>query len=342
MLVVRHARVEARIAWLDALRLVNERGVARIDRAWDRLPPADPPPGVVVDGHPYAADLDLFGRASLYQLLGPAATALGGAPAGRMAAGRLAAGRGPAASGRGGGTHPADGVARAFRRPRYRRVTRPLDDVERFLAWAEGEPFLGRHGGLVHATVLALTAAIWILFALLRGQLTASAFWMVPVAIGIVLSFVLARTGRELAGSCGRRSECARAIRPAARARRARAAKRTATRRASQRLTAEGRQAPACMRRLKRILGFGELRRGAAIMHFPIQALTLWDFHVVFALERWRRAAGPRVRGWLDALARARCAVGAGRASARDNPQWSGPPSSASAGHRRPPRSGIR
>ena len=60
--------------------------------------------------------------------------------------------------------------------------------------------------------------------------------------------------------------------------------------------------APACMRQLNRILGFGELRHGAAILHFPVQALTLWDFHVLFALERWRRMSGRRVRGWLDAL----------------------------------------
>jgi DNA mismatch repair ATPase MutS len=57
------------------------------------------------------------------------------------------------------------------------------------------------------------------------------------------------------------------------------------------------------MRQLNRILGYGELRRGAAILHFPVQALTLWDFHVLFALERWRRTSGGRVRGWLDALA---------------------------------------
>ena len=75
------------------------------------------------------------------------------------------------------------------------------------------------------------------------------------------------------------------------------------------------------MRALNRILGFADLRRGAAILHFPIQALTLWDFHCLFALERWRRAAGPRVHDWftaageIDALA---CLA----AIRRDNPEW--------------------
>ena len=76
------------------------------------------------------------------------------------------------------------------------------------------------------------------------------------------------------------------------------------------------------MRRLNRILGFAELRNGAALLHFPIQAFTLWDFHVLFALDRWR-ARGRRPRARLDRRARrARCAVARSRGRARDNPDW--------------------
>ena len=316
VLVVRHARVEAQISWLDALRLVNERGVARIDRAWDRLPPADPPPGVVVDGHPYAADLDLFGRASLYQLLGPAATAPG---ARRLAEWLLAASPQDEVRQR------QDAVAALTPLTEWREhfaahgvaASRArFDDVERFLAWAEGEPFLGRHGGLVRATVLALTAAIWILSALYVANVTASAFWMVPAAIGIVLSFVLAGrvgswldragAGQSALGRYGQLLEHAVRVPPSA--------PRLAA--LHSRLTAEGRQAPVCMGRLQRILGFGELRHSAGIMHFPIQALTLWDFHVVFALERWRIQVG-RSRARVGRGARgARRDDGAGRRSA--------------------------
>jgi DNA mismatch repair ATPase MutS len=78
------------------------------------------------------------------------------------------------------------------------------------------------------------------------------------------------------------------------------------------------------MRRLNRILGFGDIRRGAAIFHFFIQALTLWDFHVLDWLERWRVSTGLRVRGWLDALAQldAHCLAASTRA---DNPVWALP-----------------
>ena len=77
VLVVRHARVDERAAWFDALRVVNERAIARIERHWDALPAADPPEGISLENHPYAIDLDLFGRASLFQWLGPAATPRG-------------------------------------------------------------------------------------------------------------------------------------------------------------------------------------------------------------------------------------------------------------------------
>ena len=53
--------------------VVNVRGVAKLDRDWDALPAAPAPPDGL-EGHPYAVDLDLFGRASLFQWIGPATT----------------------------------------------------------------------------------------------------------------------------------------------------------------------------------------------------------------------------------------------------------------------------
>ena len=64
-LVVWHARVEERAAWHEALRVACEYAAARIDRRWNDLPPGDPPAGLDLAHHPYALDLDLFGRASL-------------------------------------------------------------------------------------------------------------------------------------------------------------------------------------------------------------------------------------------------------------------------------------
>jgi DNA mismatch repair ATPase MutS len=47
----------------------------------------------------------------------------------------------------------------------------------------------------------------------------------------------------------------------------------------------------------------------------------LWDFHVLFALERWRRVAGPHVREWMDVIGELD-ALSALAAAWRDNPAW--------------------
>jgi DNA mismatch repair ATPase MutS len=58
--------------------------------------------------------------------------------------------------------------------------------------------------------------------------------------------------------------------------------------------------------------------------HALLQALLLWDVHVLAGLEGWRRSFGDHVRGWLEALGRfeALAALAALRA---DHPEWSFP-----------------
>ncbi len=319
ILVAWHARVEDRAAWHDALRLVNIRALARVERRWDDLPAGDAPASVDLTHHPYAIDLDLFGRASLFQWLGPAATPGGSV---RLAAWLLA----PA---------PPDDV-----RARQLAVGElaPMDDwreqlaahgvlagdvrqheLDAFLAWAEGN-----ESGPIRILVYILTAAIWILLTLFLTGVIDAALWLIPLVIGIVLSFAMApriyrafdRAGagqQALARYAGLFEHAAGASfeTPALRA-------------LHGRLSAGGVAAPGCMRRLNRILGFAELRRTAALLHFPIQALTLWDFHVLFALDNWRRAAGHRVRVWMEAIGELD-ALAALAAARRDNPDWSVP-----------------
>jgi hypothetical protein len=324
VLVVWHARVEERLAWLDALSLVNERAAARVRRDWNRLPPADAPAEVPLDAHAYAADLDLFGRASLFQWLGPAATALGAA---RAAAWLLTPAspdeiraRQEAAT----ALAPLDEWREHLAAHGVRSSGARHEEIQRFLAWAEGAPLFGSGHRLLRAAVLAITALNLLLLALSVIGLTNSALWLIPVVAGLALSFPLShRIYRWMDRADGGQHALSRYAHVFEHAVRA---PRTGRRLSEiqERLSAESRQAPDCMRQLNRILGFGELRRSAGIFHFPIQALTLWDLHVVFALERWRREAGPHVRSWLDAVADLDAlALLAG--VRRDNPAWCEP-----------------
>ena len=336
-LVAWHARVEDRIAWDEALRTVSLRGLARVRRSWDDLPAADPPPSIDLAHHPYATDLDLFGRASLFQWLGPAATARGNF---WLATWLL---------------YPADPSVVNARQAAVTDLT-ALDDwreqlaahgelarsarqqeIDTFLTWSEGPewtvdfalPFTrGRHVSLflnaIYVVVVGLTLSIWVLFALfLRGVLDA-ALWLIPLVAGLVLSFATAKRIFHAFDRAGAGQHAlaryAALFEHATGSRFSAAALQTL----QARLSADGHSAPLCMRKLNRILGFAELRSGAAILHFPIQAFTLWDFHVLFALERWRRAAGTHIRDWLDALGEMDC-LSALATARRDNPTWTLP-----------------
>ncbi len=321
VLVVWHARVEERVAWFDALRLVNVRAEARVVRDWKTLPSVDQPPGLDLASHPYALDLDVFGRASLYQWLGPAATAGGAARLSDWLLHTVDASE----------IEARQAAAEALaREPEWREqlAARGLLAAEAsapqmttFLEWAEGSHPFGRYATLVRVVVLTLTVSMWVLILLHALGVIAAAFWLLPMFAGMILSFALAwpiTTAFDRAGG-GQF-----ALRGYARLfAHAETVVATAPRLALLRdqLTAAGAPASRCMHRLNRILGFGDLRRGAAIFHFFIQALTLWDFHVLDALERWRVSTGMRVRGWLDALAQldAHALVAAVRA---DNPEW--------------------
>jgi hypothetical protein len=337
VLVVWHARIEERAAWHHALQTVSLRSAARVERRWDDLPAAEPPSSIDLAHHPYALDLDLFGRASLFQWLGPAATVRGNWTLASWLLG---------------------GAERAVVLARQVAVTElaPLDDwreqlsahgelardarqaeIETFLAWAEGPSWSasfairrahGRHAtilpGALYLIVLALTVSIWMLAALFFLDITDAALWLIPVIAGIVLSFAyVGRIHRAFnRAGAGQRSL----------SRYAALFEHVTTARFQSvllqglhdRLSVDGTSAPGCMRSLNRILGCAELRSGAGIFHFIFQALTLWDFHVLFALERWRETAGTHVRDWLDSVGEID-ALSSLAMARRDNPGWAVP-----------------
>lgn len=323
VLVVRHARVEDRAAWFEALRVVNDRAIARVERRWDGLAAADPPDGISLDNHPYAVDLDLFGRASLFQWLGPAATPRGAVTLARW----LLAPAEPAKI-----LQRQDAVDDLAPRDAWREELgafgsvagegRPLP-IETFLAWALSTAPPLPYFASVRILVYAIAASLWLLIALHATGIT-SALWPIPLLAGIILSFVTAVPIQRAFDAAGSGEVALR--------RYAGLLAHLVTPRfeavhlagLQQRLRSEKEPAPQAMARLNRILGFSELRRGAALLHFPIQALTLWDFHVLFALLRWRRFTGAHVRDWLDAAGELD-ALACLAAVRRDYPLWCRP-----------------
>ena len=323
VLAALHDRCLRRLRRTEELRRIADEGLARLDRDWDRLPlPSEPPRD---RGLPLARDLDLYGRASLFQLLGTAHTPAAKALLRDWLEGAAAP---PAVSAR------QAAVAELAERVDFRQLLeasvrgmeRHPPDCEPFLRWAEDEPWLLARPALLWAARAA--AALTLLAAA-----AAPAWGPQPLLAMAVLNVGVSRAfRRQLGAGLGRVSasrdemiQYVAALRHAAA--QPFASPRLAELEAALRApVAAGRgrdgerPADAWLALLESRLGLADARHSAPL-HFVLQVLTLWDFHVLALLERWQRTAGRRARGWLLALGEieALAALGALRF---ENPGW--------------------
>ena len=85
----------------------------------------------------------------------------------------------------------------------------------------------------------------------------------------------------------------------------------------------EGGHVRGALRTLEQGVALADFRL-STWLYLPVQTLTLWDLHVWWGLERWRRRHGRHVRGWLEAIGRVE-ALAALASLAHDHPQWAFP-----------------
>ncbi len=86
-------------------------------------------------------------------------------------------------------------------------------------------------------------------------------------------------------------------------------------------LASDGRgSASEQLRRLRRIASMAEVRY-SPMLYIPLQLFFLWDTHVLYAMDRWRRDSGARVRSWLAAVGEVE-SLSALAGLSFDNPDW--------------------
>jgi hypothetical protein len=297
---------------------INDEGLHRLRRDWAKLPLRQPP---LVDlNHPYAADLDLLGHASVQHLLNTPNTPIGQATLQgwllhptrpdvarqrQAAAAELA----PLVDFR--DTFALSGRLMGKAQPTY----------ERFLEWAEGPSWLPRHPWVtwlsrvlpvVTLALLALQLAgltrypFWVPF--LFANLTMLALYLKPVneAInGAIDRQRVFRTYAELFGQITARPWNAPLLQ-----------------RLQGELSAGGLHADKQMLRLARMMPLSDIRR--AYFFFLMEWFVLWDFHLLWLLERWKRVTGTHARAWLVALGEFEALL-ALATLAHDNPTWTFP-----------------
>lgn len=298
VLVAVHDRV---IRARDRARLAvgyYERGLRRLDDDWegDGIQSTD----YVEPGHPYAADVDLFGPGSLFELLCQART--------RAGEERLAA------------WLAASGEAEPLR-ARQRSVKDLIDrlDLREDLALLGGEVRVGIKPQVITdwgeapavfapGKAAALRAVSWLMPAIVVATIVVWAvtdLGALPFVGALGLVWVAARPfrteieratlsveepGRELdvLAHLFERLERERFDDPALETVR-------------KRLAGEGTGASARIARLRRLIAWLEAQRNQVFA--PIAFMLMWSGHFSLAVEGWRREAGTQIRRWLDSLA---------------------------------------
>jgi hypothetical protein len=314
-LIRRHELVERRRTEA-ALRLgFNREGLARLDRRWSDIPDTTVAPD---ENHPYAADLGVSGPASLLHLIGGWCTPLGRETLGEW----LLAPATPAV---------------IPERQRAVAALAPLEQLRETLAaharllegatparfaafkrWA-GEGATSAPWRLWAARVI--TALIGVGVVLHASGVVEWAAWLPPIAAGWVLTGLSQRrTHDTFAGAePGRRLFSGL---PALLSAALEAPADGALASVRARLDAGPEPAPAAVERLERLLAAADARH--MWLHFVLQSLTLWDFHVLGGLERWRRESGTHAAEWLAALGEAE-ALAALALLRHEHPEWSFP-----------------
>ncbi|MGA9522077.1 MAG: DNA mismatch repair protein MutS [Myxococcaceae bacterium] len=278
---------------------LNARGLARLEGRWHEF--TERGERFLTPNHLYAADLDVFGQGSLFQLIDESAT--------RAGEERLAAWLSEAA--------PPQEIRQ--RQEAIRELTPSLDfrqdllvesrlasqarvDPMRFVAWAERGPWLQ---DIRWARPLAwiLPSTTLVLFVLGRLEFISTAAWALPVA---AMAGVLALTRKSIAAfyeqlSLGERG-FVRFDRTFSVVE-GQPFKAPLLQRVLGPLQAgDGQNVSARLRSFSRRFSFAEVRQSGQ-MAAILNLLLLWDIHWMFALEGWRREHGHQVRGWFEALA---------------------------------------
>jgi hypothetical protein len=355
VLMFAHERVERRRKHHTALADLNREAQDRIARAWLRLP--EPPPIAVTDEHPYATDLDVTGHASLFQLIGPPNT-----PAGKrtLANWLLRINDSDAADVSLTARQAAvrELAPRLDERQQWLAAgieARHIDHVtiDPLLFWAESEPWLLKRPWVTAiAVVLAIVTPLlalasgldwgappflwgvtstlgWVLMRWVQGPMNttfeaASGEYTLRPFEQLLALIEASQVESPLLVDAQRKLGVARVGAPATVA-----GSPSATDSPS---SGGGAERGGGAKRLPASEAFGDLQqivamsdlRHQALFYVIIQSLFLWDFHIWWLLERWRRRHGHQLRGWLEAVGQVE-AIAALASLAHDQPEWTFP-----------------
>jgi hypothetical protein len=318
-LVIAHERVIRSLERASGLALLNQAGLHRLARAWSELPrPSAPALAPGSEEESLAVDLNLFGLGGLFHLGATAVT-----PSGKqtLAHALLEPAEVATIRERQGAVAELAGLI-DFRQELEVRARLMADlppDPEPFLRWAEGAPWLRARAlrrwlprilALVGLTLVACHAA----------GLTRYPLWLLPVAVNLALDALLGKHPRALFDEISAHEREFRSYAELLALAGEADVHDPLLSRLRTTLAASDGAAVRALRRLDRLLALADMRR-AGLFHFPLEALLLWDFHVLDLLEGWQASEGRQVRRWLELLGELET-LGALAGLKHDHPGW--------------------
>jgi hypothetical protein len=295
--VLLHARTISAQTAARIRRQVHERYLKRLSFACSDF--SNQGTGLLPRAHPYALDIDLLGRASLFQRLDVTHT--------RDGARTLAAWLG----------YPATVETIALRQAAVRELAGDVQ-LRQELEAAAGEdpaqmldasglealirlPSLFDTSPSLRALALLLPPTTLLVYALGALNYLPHALWLLPCTAQVALLIRFSAPIRHALDLVTAKAPVFAAFQQMLLLVEQSRWQSALLNTLQQRIAFGAVPASAHLRRLARWAGFAELRQ-SGIFHVFINALTLWDLHVLWGVERFVRDVGSRSREWFVVL----------------------------------------
>ncbi len=289
-----HARLHDALTRVERAALFYRRGIERLQGTWQGKGKGGE---IFLEReHPYARDLDVFGKGSLFELLATTVSPWGTSTLARWL-------KEPATLEQVNLRQEAVKELRPLLDLRESVSSEPAEggeaaDSEALETWASAPPLLasaaGRWAALVLGLVTTTLAVLW-----LASSVDRVVFLSSLAVSGSFALFLRGRTTAVLAAAeaPSRDLSLLASLLEVLERQDFRSAHLKAL---HDRLAPEGEAASASIRRLAKLIEFLDARRNQ--LFAPIAALLLWGTQFAFAIEAWRRKSGPRVSRWLEAV----------------------------------------
>ncbi len=305
---------------------MSQTQINRMDRQWKRIPVVEV--DVPQEHQAIAADLDLFGKASVFQLTSLAHTPFGTATL------------------RDWLLNPAAPESIKDRQLAVRALAKDFEFREQldlrgrmlgvnstaatdFVQWAEGEPWLKQRGWLKWLARLLAASFFTALIVGIIGLIEPAVMFLTIlgiIGVNTVVLVLAAGKVNDIFNQVSAGNHDIQVYRQLLESIAELPSNCTFFTQLQATMGATPREPLSRLKDLSRIVSFANLRRNGllGILYLVLQFVVLIDIHILCLLEKWQTEHGQAVRPWLTAIGQVE-AISSLATLAHDNPDWAFP-----------------